>query len=330
MNAKDSVFANAADAISDFETIFDDEEDSIIEMVTGFGENGESLIGKDPEELTTDNDDNKVDMEDSSPKTAFDLEQDAESSGGIKESVDLDELFDSCSESDQLCPACGSNPCKCAPAPKAGKVEKSTDGTDLDDILCEPDEIDIKDFHNESTDLDDLFNVNDHQTDETNNKDILEEPDEDDFKDFHDEAADLDDLFNVNDPQTDETNNKDILEEPDEDDFKDFHNEGAELDRIFAEAEEIEAQSKHDEFAGSPEGADDEDELEKNAMKEFYELGHDYTSFFEQDEEDDVEDYAEDELIGAADQNVAAGNMDLDYEAGEDDLIIDDVISGKE
>ena len=292
MNAKDSVFANAADAISDFETIFDDEEDSIIEMVTGFGENGESLIGKDPEELTTDNDDNKVDMEDSSPKTAFDIEQDAETSGGIKESIDLDELFDSYSECDQLCPACGSNPCKCAPAPKAGKVEKSTDGTDLDDILYEPDEIDIKDFHNESTDLDDLFNVND--------------------------------------PQTDETNNKDILEEPDEDDFDDFHNEGAELDRIFAEAEAIEGESKHDEFAGSPEGADDEDDLEKNAMKEFYELSHDYVSFFEQDEEDDVEDYAEDELIGAADQNVAAGNMDLDYEAGEDDLIIDDVISGKE
>ena len=196
MDAKDSVFANAADAVSDFETIFDD-EDSIIEMVVGFNEDGESLIGKDPEELETDNDDNKVDMEDSSPETAHDIEQDAETSGGIKESMDLDDVFSVYAEGEGLCPACGCNPCKCAPAPKAGKTEEQTDETDKKDILEEPDEDETKDFHDESADLDDVFNVNDPQTDETNDKDILEEPDEDTEKDFHDEAADLDDVFNV-------------------------------------------------------------------------------------------------------------------------------------
>ena len=250
MDAKDSVFANAADAVSDFETIFDD-EDSIIEMVVGFNEDGESLIGKDPEELETDNDDNKVDMEDSSPETAHDIEQDAETSGGIKESMDLDDVFSVYAEGEGLCPACGCNPCKCAPAPKAGKTEE--------------------------------------QTDETDKKDILEEPDEDETKDFHDESADL--------------------------------------DKLFAEAE-IEGEDEHEDLAGSPEGAGSESDLEKSAT-ESYNVGYQYFNWFS--EQDDTEvDYAEDELIGLADDDTAAGNMNLDYEAGEDDQIIDDVIAGKE
>ena len=201
IDPKDSVFANAADAVSDFETIFDD-EDSIIEMVEGFGENGESLIGRDPEEdYTTDNSDGKVDIEDSSPSTDFDVEPDAETSKGVIESADLDDVFE-INESDD-----GS----------AEKVESDAESG--------------KEVNNSLSD-----GQAGNQTDETNKNDVLEEPVETDNKDFHDgdiqidnikEGVDLDELFGVSeaDEQTDETNTKDILEEPVETDEKDFHNE---------------------------------------------------------------------------------------------------------
>jgi hypothetical protein len=45
--------------------------------------------------------------------------------------------------------------------------------------------------------------------------------------------------------------------------------------------------------------------------------------------EDEI-DYAEDELIDVADKDEKVADMKLDYNPGEDDVIIDDVISGKE
>lgn len=358
IDKKDSVFANAADAVSDFETIFD-EEDAIIEFVCGFGENGESLIGRDPEEEnTTDNSDGKVDMEDSSPSTDFDLEPDAETGKGLSESDDLDamvaadeeaalynldeaeeEQTDETNKKDVLeepvetdiddfhdesadlynldeeglgvCPDCGKAPCTCGrlkPSKLSNGAEEQTDETDAKNILDDVDDAETKDFHDESADIYNL-DESDEQTDETNKKDILEEPVETEVDDFHDESADIYNLDEAEE-QTDETNKKDVLEEPVETDIDDFHDESADIYNL---DEAVEGEDEFDEFDDSLEGMEDDEDLEDSLLAEA----------------DDLVDDTEEENIEEV-EDTEADAMDLEYEPGEDDLIIDDVIDGKE
>ena len=352
----DKIFDNATVKDLDFEVIFD-EEDSIIEQVVGFGENGESLIGRDPEELTTDNDDSKVDIEGSSSDTTLKDGDGAE----IKESgeIDLDNLFEGAE--------CGLEP------GKGGDAEEQTDETDKKDILAEPDEIEDKDFHDESVDLDNLFSeaeIEDtddddildgseegtkedklseaeEQTDETDKKDVLAEPDEIEDKDFHDESVDLDNLFTEGEDlcpncgsnpckcglepgkggkaeeQTDETDKKDILAEPDEIEGKDFHDESVDLDKLFEGCGEgcEEGCSEEGEDIPATDAVEDDEEVEES-----YNIGGAKHINWFAEESIEAETDTEDELINAADNNDSAQNLNLDYQVGIDDEVIDDLI----
>jgi hypothetical protein len=225
----DKIFDDATVKDLDFEVIFD-EEDSIIEQVVGFGENGESLIGRDPEELTTDNDDSKVDIEGSSSDTTLKDGDGAE----IKESgeIDLDNLFEGAE--------CGLEP------GKGGDAEEQTDETDKKDVLAEPDEVEDKDFHDESVDLDKLF-------------------------------------------------------------------EGC--------GEGCEGCSEEGEDIPATDAVEDDEDLEES-----YNIGGAKHINWFGEESIEAETDTEDELINTADNNDSAQNLNLDYQVGLDDEVIDDLI----
>jgi len=263
---------------------------------------------------------------------------------------DLGAQGDECNEltHGSLCPKCGCDPCKCGG--NSGKAEEQTDETNKKDILEEIDDKEEKDFHNES--VEDLLNLweSEEQTDETNKKDILEEPVETDKKDFHDGEVQIDNV-KESEEQTDETNKKDILEEIDDKEEKDFHNEGAELDALF-ESLGLDDINESDEQTDETNKNDILEEPVETDEKEFHNEGAELDALFESledekefdefnDSEEGIEkevkeaseediDYAEDELIDVADNNDGNSNIKLDYQPGEDDEIIDDVISGKE
>ena len=327
INPKDSVFADATEEVSDFETIFD-YEDSIIEAVMGFDEDGNSLIGRDPEEEFTTDSDGKNTIE-GSGNDDIEVEKDAETAGGIKdaavkESADLDDLLLEEETAESFL------------------EDGQTDITDDDDILAEVDDDDWDDFHDEAASawlegglcpkcgeaictcgLGLKGKIGIHEpgkegevTGNTDNKtkNIEDESDDKEIKDFHDEAV----AYLESDLEG-ESEHEDII-----DNF-----EGAEKESELLKS----AKESFSWFDESDEQTDNvtknvEDEVQKVEFNDFDDTKAE--TYLESDAEAEYHDYAEDELIAAADEKDGDSNMNLDYQAGEDDIIIDDVIGGKE
>jgi hypothetical protein len=226
--------------------------------------------------------------------------------------TDMDDILGDVEETaGKVCPECGSNPCKCE---KVSESEEKTDETDMDDVLGDVEEGCCKEEDGEE-DMDNVLGEPAETLEPESCKESCKEAAEDD--------EDMDDVLGDEEDDIDIDEAGDIC--------------ASDLDDVLGEdVEGVDDQQIIDNQDGEApkKGATDLEDPHEDEEKLDEEFTFDWFNNLSVNEAEDTPaaeeeiDYAEDELIKATEEDDDSGeaSINLDYESGIDDELIDDML----